>query len=123
MNRTLRVAALAVALVGISASAGCTQISALFGVEQASVYDERALVSVEKLYGYSLDQVKAAAPLLTVDQAKKASELLATAESAMGKARKLYDQNADAEASPETAVALAAVQSVVGLLVSAGVLK
>lgn len=123
MLTAFRASVMALALVGVMASPACTQLANLFGHEQVSTYDEKAAISVEKLFAYANDQTTKAAPSLTVDQAKTASALLAKAKAAVDKARELYNRNAEAEASPKTAEALAALQQVISLLVSAGVLK
>ena len=123
MNKALRASVIAIALLGATATAGCAQLANLFNAQEVSTYDEKAAISVEKLYGYALDQAANASSSLTADQATAVSAGLAKAKAAVDKARKLYDDNAEAEASPETARALAAVQEVIALLVSAGVLK
>jgi len=112
-------------LIAAPSVAGCAQLAALTQNEQVATYDEKAMISVEALYGYALDQAKAAATsgVLTANQAAKVSALLAKAKDGVAKARALYDKGVDAEASPKTAEALSAVNAVIAALVELGAIK
>lgn len=104
---------------------GCAQLAALTKNEQVATYDEKAQISVEALFGFVLDQTKAAADagVLNADQAKTVAGLLIDAKAAVDKARALYDKGQAVEASPETAAAFDAVNKVIAALVAAGAIK
>jgi len=113
--------ALALALLPISA-AGCAQLAGLTQNEQVATYDEKALLTLEDLYGFALDRVIIAgrSGLIDQDAAAKLVPLLDNVEAAVKKARKLYADGAALEASDTTAAVFAALAQLTAALKAAG---
>lgn len=104
---------------------GCAQLAGLTQNEQVSTYDEKALLTLERLYAFTLDSVLRAgnAGLINQSLAAKLVPVLNEADAAMQAARKLYADGAAVEGSAATARVFAALGELTAALAEAGWVK
>jgi hypothetical protein len=104
---------------------GCTTIAAQTGQEQIAIADERALLTAEIAYGVALDSISTAdsVGLITPDVAAKIVPNLEAAQTAIDKARALYDANQLMEAGLAGDSAVLQVAALLQILIDLGVIE
>jgi len=125
MKRIFSALGLALALLAVPALSACSTLSRLTSSESVATYDEKALITVELAYSFVLRTVNDAAAIGAIDQSTAAQILpvLVQTDTAVRRARALYDSGNAADAALATQDAVAQVAALTTLLQQLSILR